>query len=170
MTLSQLAHQTCWNVQKSCELYAELSVLVETEKMASPTMCLTFLGIEVDTDQLEIHLLQDKLLRIKQMISNWMGWKVVRRRELESFLGLLQHAAKVVSPGRRFVRRIIQALTGVKKRNNYVRLGLRYAQTYYGCTGCWINGTVWEFFHPRIGNCSYPIGCIWIMGLCSCLG
>ena len=38
-------------------------------------------------------------------------------------MGLLQHATKVVSPGSRFIRRIIQTLTGVKKREHYVRLG-----------------------------------------------
>ena len=57
------------------------------------------------------------------MIIDWMGRKVAKRCELESLLSLLQHAAKVVSPGRRFVGRIIQALTGVKKRDYYVRLG-----------------------------------------------
>ena len=103
------------NLWKLCELCAEPGVPVTTEKMVDPTMCLTFLGIEVDTDQLEICLPQEKLLRIKEMTNNWMGWKVARRRELESLLGLLQHAAKVVSPGRIFVRRI-------KKRDHTLRL------------------------------------------------
>ena len=61
------------NLRKLCELCAELCVPVATEKTVSPKTCLTFLGIEVDTDQLEIRLPQDKLLRIKEMISNWMG-------------------------------------------------------------------------------------------------
>ena len=52
-----------------------------------------------------------------------MGCKATRRKELESLLGLLQHAAKIVSPGRRFVRRIIQALTSVREHDHYVRLG-----------------------------------------------
>ena len=111
------------NMQKLCELCAKLGILVATEKTLCPTTCLTFLGIEVDTIQLEICLPQDKLQRVKQMINDWMGQKAARRHELESLLGLLQHAVKVVSLGRRFVRRTIQTLTGVKKRDHHVRLG-----------------------------------------------
>ena len=61
------------NLRKLCELCAELGVPVATEKTVGPTTSLTFLGIEVDTNQLEIHLPQDKLLKIKEMMSNWMG-------------------------------------------------------------------------------------------------
>ena len=111
------------NMQKLGETCAELGVPVATAKTVDPTTCLTFLGMEVDTDRLELCLPQEKLQRVKQMVQEWMGRKAARRRELESLLGLLQHAAKVVSPGRRFVRRIIQTLTGVRQRDHYVRLG-----------------------------------------------
>ena len=40
-----------------------------------PTTCLTFLGIEVDTDLLELRLPQEKLQRVKQMVQEWMGHK-----------------------------------------------------------------------------------------------
>ena len=88
-----------------------------------PATCLTFLGIEIDSVKLELRLPTEKLRRVKQAVKEWFGRKAARRKELESLLGLLQHAAKVVAPGRRFVRRIIQALTGVKHRDHYVRLG-----------------------------------------------
>ena len=94
-----------------------------TENTVDPTTCLTFLRIEVDTNLLELRLPQEKLQRVKQMVQEWMGRKAARRRELEFLLGLLQHAAKVVSPGRRFVRRIIQVLTSIRKCDHYVRLG-----------------------------------------------
>ena len=113
------------NMQKLCDTCAELGVSVATEKTVGPTTCLTFLGIKVDTDLLELHLPQEKLQRVKQMVQEWMGRKAARRRELESLLGLLQHAAKVVSPGRRYVRRIIQALTSVRERDHYMRLGAK---------------------------------------------
>jgi len=102
------------NMRKICETCAELGVPVATAKTVGPTTCLTFLGIEVNTDLLELRLPQEKLQRVKQMVQEWMGHKAARRRELESHLGLLQHAAKVVSPGRRFVRKIIQVLTCVR--------------------------------------------------------
>jgi len=112
-----------YNMQKLCETCAELGVPVATAKTVDPTTCLTFLGMEVDTDRLELCLPQEKLQRVKQMVQEWMGCKAARRRELEPLLGLLQHVAKVVSPGKRFVRRIIQTLTGVRQHDHYVRLG-----------------------------------------------
>ena len=54
-------------------------------------------------------------------ICSW-GKKAARKRELESLLGLLQHAAKVVRPGRRFVSRLIQVMSGAKNRDHFVWL------------------------------------------------
>ena len=42
--------------------------------------------------------------------------------ELESLLGLLQHVAKIVKPGRRFVRWIIKVMTSVQDRDRFIRL------------------------------------------------
>ena len=56
-------------------------------------------------------------------VREWLGKKVARKRELESLLGLLQYAAKVVRPGRRFVRRLIQVVMTAKRRDHLVRLG-----------------------------------------------
>ena len=39
-----------------------------------------------------------------------------------SLLGLLQHMAKVIKPGRRFVKRIIEVMTSVRFRDRFIRL------------------------------------------------
>ena len=101
-----------WKLGETCVV---LGVPVATEKTVGYTTCLTFVGIEVETSQWELRPPQEKLERVKQIVQEWIGRKATRRRELESLLGLLQHAAKVVSPGRRFVRRIIQALTSIRE-------------------------------------------------------
>ena len=46
----------------------------------------------------------DKLTRVRTTVREWLGKKVARKRDLKSLLDLLQHAAKVVRPGRRFVQ------------------------------------------------------------------
>ena len=56
------------------------------------------------------------------LVKVWMGKKVCKRRELESLLGHLQHAATVVRPGRTFVRRLIELLSVAKSKNSWVRL------------------------------------------------
>ena len=96
---------------------------IALEKCEGPTTCLIFLGIEIDTQALELRLPADKLIRVQTTVREWLGKKAARKRELESLLGLLQHAAKVVRPGRRFVRRLIQVMTTAKRRDHFVWLG-----------------------------------------------
>ena len=95
------------------------------------------LGIEMDTDQLKLFLPLDKLQRVKQMVNDWMGCKAARRRELESLLGLLQHAVKEMSQGSRFVRRIHRCQ---RKRSLHQAWAYRYIQDYCGGTGSFLSG------------------------------
>ena len=74
------------SMQKFSELCGELGVPVAEEKTVGPATCLTFLGIEVDTEQLELRLLVEKLQRVKQSVKEWFGCKAARQRELESLL------------------------------------------------------------------------------------
>lgn len=46
-------------------------------------------------------------------------------------MGLLQHAAKVVLQGRRFVRRIIVVMTTVKDRDRFMRLNAEIHSDLY---------------------------------------
>ena len=154
------------NMQKFNEMCGELGVPVAEDKTVGPTTYLSFLGIEVDSERLELHL-HKKLERVKQPVKEWCGRKAARWRELESLLGLLQHAAKVVSPGRRFVRRIIQALTGVKHGDHYVRLGAEIVRSVMVAQVS--RQEEWSGYSPNLKYGSGPpcIRCIRLMGLCS---
>ena len=103
----------------TCE---RLGVPIAPDKCEGPATRLTYLGIEIDTVQMQLRLPEEKLRRVQATVREWLGRKAGRRRELESLVGLLQHAAKVVRPGRRFVRRIIVIMTTVKDRDRFVRL------------------------------------------------
>ena len=94
---------------------SRLGIPIAQEKCKGPTTCLTFLGIEIDTQTLELRLPADKLTRVQRTVGEWLGRKAAKKRDLESLLGLLQHAVKVVRPRRRFVRRLIQAIFAAKK-------------------------------------------------------
>ena len=100
---------------------SQLGIPIAQDKTEGPTTCLTFLGIEAETQAMELWLPVQKLVRVCQMVSEWLGKKAARRRELKSLVGILQHATKVV--GRRFVRRLIQVMSSVKGRDHFVRLG-----------------------------------------------
>ncbi len=54
----------------------------------------------------------------------WGSRKAVRKRELLSLIGHLQHAAKVVRQGRSFLRRLIDLSTVVNHLDKFVRLNI----------------------------------------------
>jgi len=60
-------------MQRFGETCKELGVPATEEKMVGPITCLTFLGIEVDLEKLELHLPEEKLQRLKQMVKEWIG-------------------------------------------------------------------------------------------------
>jgi len=82
----------------------ELGIPLALEKVEGPSDCLTFLGITLDTNTMEARQPAEKLQRIRNLLSAWLHkWKATKR-EILSLVGLLQHATKVVKPGRSFVQ------------------------------------------------------------------
>ena len=88
-----------------------LGVPLAAHKREGPTTCLTFLGIEMDSQAGILRLPADKLQRLTSVLQEWGDRKVCTRRELESLIGLLNHACKVLRPGRTFLRRMIDLLS-----------------------------------------------------------
>ena len=65
---------------------------------------------------------EEKLSRLKGMISKWKGRKSCRKRELLSLIGQLQHACRMVRAGRTFLRRMIDLSTVVVELHHHIRL------------------------------------------------
>ena len=85
----------------------ELGVPINQKKCEGPATSLVFLGFLVDTVQMSVSLPEAKTQRILSTVIEWCGKKACRKRDLESLLGHLQHAATVVRPCRTFVCRLI---------------------------------------------------------------
>ena len=79
---------------------AELKVPLAEGKREGPSTKLVFLGIEVDTDTGHLRLPAEKLDHLKGILWEWRDRMVCTRWELESLIGSLNHACKVVKPGR----------------------------------------------------------------------
>lgn len=86
------------------ETCKELGIPVAVHKCMGPTTCLVVLGILIDTKKMETSLPEENLTQLKRLLANWKEKKVCTRTELESLIGHLQYAAKVVWQGRRFIR------------------------------------------------------------------
>ena len=94
-------------------------------KWDGPTTCLIFLGIQIDTVAGELRLPEEKLQRLRTLLQEWSTRKSCQRKQLESSIGLLTHAWKVVCPGRFFLRRLLDLLHATGSRpdgNSTIRL------------------------------------------------
>ena len=92
------------------------------EKTFGPSTILTFAGVELDTICCESRLPEDKLLKCKQLIVEFLRKKKATLRELQSLTGVLNFACSVVVPGRCFLRRLIDLTIGLKRPGHFVRV------------------------------------------------
>ena len=104
------------------EVCERLGVPLALEKVEGPSISLTFLGITLDTSWMEIRLPDEKLLRIRNEILNWLPKKNATKGEILFLVGLLQHASKVVRCGRTFVTWMYQAAAKVKELSFFTHL------------------------------------------------
>ena len=98
----------------SLSLCERLGVPISRMKVEGPATVLSFLGILLDMVAFELKLPDDKLRRLKSLIQQWKSRKSCTKRELLSLIGQLQHACRVVRPGRTFLRRMITLSTRAK--------------------------------------------------------
>ena len=99
-----------------------LGIPIAPDKTFGPSTTLTFAGIELDSLRCEARLPRDKIAKCVQFIANFLSRKKVTLRELQSLLGLLNFACAVVTPGRAFLRRLIDLTRGISHPHFFIRL------------------------------------------------
>ncbi len=87
---------------------------------------MTFLGIELDTVAITLRLPREKVCRLQREINRWSRRRCCTKRELQSLIGMRQHASCVVRPGRTFSRRLIALLSVAKKPHHRIRLNMGF--------------------------------------------
>ena len=103
-----------------------LNVPMAAHKREGPTTCLAVLGIVIDTVAGELRLPADKLDRLRALLQHWGSKASCSRKELESLIGLLNHACKVVRSGRSFLRRMLDLLHAVPPTQSIIRLNTSF--------------------------------------------
>ncbi len=119
---SQCAH----NLAVALAVCKPLGLPLHPEKCVDPATVLVVLGIELDSISQIARLAAEKLSALKDLIRSWLPRKYYNRCELESLIGHLHHAAKVVWPGRTFLRRMIDLLCCFRKRDHPIRLNKEF--------------------------------------------
>ena len=113
-------------LRNSLRVCAHLGVPIAPHKVDGPANRLTFLGIKIDSQAGVVRLPEDKLCHVQSLISSWSGRKSCTKRELLSLIGHLQHACKVVRPGRTFLRRMIDLSKIAKELHHHIRLNAAF--------------------------------------------
>ena len=102
------------NVSTILKLFQFLGVPIALDKLEGPSTTLTYLGIEIDTVAQIIRLPKDKVVDLRILLQSFMGKLTCSKRELLQLISKLSFAAKVVKPGRLFLRRLINLSTTKK--------------------------------------------------------
>lgn len=99
-----------------------VGVPMAPEKTEGPSPVLAFAGIELDCSRNEARLPHEKVEKCLLAIRNLLGRLKVTLNELQPLIGLLNFACSVVTPGRVFLRRLINLTIGIQHSHHFIRL------------------------------------------------
>lgn len=99
-----------------------LGIPVAHKKTLGPEQILVFLGIELDSVNMELRLPQDKISACTDLLSKNRKRRKMTLRELQSLIGSLSFACIAVPPGRAFLRRLIHLTRGVRRAHHFITL------------------------------------------------
>ena len=80
----------------------------------------------IDSRLLEVRLPAVKLAELHMLTSSWLGRRACTRKELESLVGHLGFACKVVQPEKTFLRHMLELLSVPKSACSFVRLNVSF--------------------------------------------
>lgn len=104
-----------------------LGLPLKVEKVEDPAVLLVFLGILLDTLNMEMCIPDGKQSR------RYLKRRAAKKRDLLLLIGKLSHAAKIVTPGRIFLRRMIDQTSQAKQLDHWIHLKSEFLnQTWLG--------------------------------------
>lgn len=95
--------------------FKTLNIPISAAKTEGPYKVLQFMGIILDSHKMEARLPEDKIERIKTALCEFRSKRSTTLHELQSLIGTLNFACKVIVPGCPFLQRMIGLTRGVKK-------------------------------------------------------
>lgn len=86
------------------------------------------MGITLNSIQMQARLPKDKLSRARGMLSTWSSKRTCFLRDLQSLIGTLQFACRVISPGCPFMQCIIILTWGIFKLEQIIFLNQEFGK------------------------------------------
>ena len=87
-----------------------------------PTTCAPIHSIDLDAVKMEARLPQDKLSELKLLLQSNIYRRKIKFKDLQSLLGHLNFACRVIKPGRCFLRRLYDLTCGTHRPDHFIRL------------------------------------------------
>ena len=140
--------QCAQNLQILLAVCRSLGLPLHPGKCIGPATRLVVLGIELDSIEQSAHLPAEKLANLQELIQSWRSRRWCTRRQLESLIGHLHHAVKVVWPGRTFLWCMIDLLGCFRTRDHPIRLNSEFqldVQWWHEFLVSWHGVSFWLF-------------------------
>ncbi len=99
-------------LQAFLRLAKQIGLPIAPDKTVPPTTCLTFLGIQLDTLNMQASLPIEKIKHYHKSICDHISSTKITLQDLRTLIGQLQFATSIVTPGRPFLRRLIDLTIG----------------------------------------------------------
>ena len=105
-------------------LLKDLGLAESVDKAEPPTTKITYLGVEFDSQAMEMRVPPQKLEEIKSEIRRWLKRTTISKKELQSLLGKLFWIARVVKHSRVFLGRMLDQLRSMSGRPDHKKVKL----------------------------------------------
>ncbi|PIO03004.1 hypothetical protein AB205_0198980, partial [Aquarana catesbeiana] len=92
-------------------VFGYLNVPTAEHKVEGPAHSITFLGVNLDTRPMQARLPPDKLTHIRSVLQDFTCAQGFTKKLLQSLLGKLNVAMKIISQGRSFISCLLVLLS-----------------------------------------------------------
>ncbi|XP_069125516.1 uncharacterized protein [Argopecten irradians] len=102
----------------------ELGVPLAPDKCEVPTTCLTFLGLDIDTEEMLIKVPLEKIVSLVNLIESFLNRSKVSLKDMQSLTGKVAFCTRAIPGARAFCRRLYESMSCASKPFHYIRLTL----------------------------------------------
>lgn len=122
-TCSSAGSTTCQeNLQVMLDTCHTFGFAVQPAKVVGPVSELEYLGIIIDSQNMQLKISQERLSRIMDELRRWRSKRSCTKRQLLSIIGKLSFISRVVRSSRTFIRRMIELSKHAKYLHHHLRL------------------------------------------------
>lgn len=104
------------------QAFFDMGIPLADDKIEGPALEMIYLGILINSRDMTIEITPDRYVETTGALPRWVTRRTCTKTEMQSLIGKLSFIAKVVRPGRTFLRRLIDLTTTVKLQHHHITL------------------------------------------------